>query len=67
MSGFFVFSTAFFFMQFSFYDCGTVYAKMVAEATQISVDINGWHEQVFWSRNLPGPTPFISTLLPSTG
>jgi len=51
----------------SFYDRGTVYAKMVAEATQISVDINSWHEQVCRSHNLPDPTPFISTLLPSTG
>jgi len=57
----------FFHLQLSFYDRGTVYAKMVAEATQISVDINSWHEQVCRSHNLPDPTPFISTLLPSTG
>ncbi len=30
-----------------------LYAKMVAKAAQISEDVTSWHEQVFWSHNLP--------------
>lgn len=30
-----------------------LYDKMVAKAAQIREDVTSWHEQVFWSHNLP--------------